>query len=179
MRTSLYAVFVCRIGRRARYREPVSEHPFGTDLGGRDILARTIYGGQVSIIIGILAVVVSVSVGVSIDAIAGFYRGIIDSLLMRFTKAAFTIPSLFLLIALAKFFGNQMPTFTLLGRTFSGSTVIIVVVIGLGSWMYLACIVRSKFLPLKEQEFVTAARCTGTRNASIIFEHILPNTFPG
>jgi len=155
---------------------PSREHPFGTDLTGRDLLARTIYGGQISIIIGILAVVVSVVVGVLIGAIAGFYGGVVDSILMRFTEAMFNIPQLFLLIILAKFLAGRMPTFEVLGRSFSGSVVVIIGVIGLTSWMYEARIVRANFLSLKEQEFVTAARCIGVRNLSLIFEHILPNT---
>jgi peptide/nickel transport system permease protein len=114
-------------------------------------------------------------VGVLIGAAAGYFGGIVDSLLMRFTEAMFNIPQLFLLIVLAKFFASQTPNFTLLGRTYSGSVVIIVVVIGLTSWMYLARIVRASFLSLKEQEFVTAARATGAGDASIIFEHILPS----
>lgn len=151
-------------------------HPFGTDLAGRDILARTIYGGQISIIIGILAVVVSIVIGVLIGAAAGFYGGVVDSILMRFTEAMFNIPQLLLLIVLAKFFGGKMPAFQFLGRSFSGSVVMIVGVIGLTSWMYLARIVRANFLSLKEQEFVTAAYCVGARNAALIFRHILPNT---
>jgi peptide/nickel transport system permease protein len=155
---------------------PSWEHPFGTDLAGRDILARTIYGGQISIVIGILAVVVSLVLGVLIGAIAGFYGGGVDSILMRFTEAMFNIPQLFLLIVLAKFLGGKVPNLQFLGRTFSGSVVVIIGVIGLTSWMYLARIVRASFLSLKEQEFVTAARCLGARNVSLIFEHILPNT---
>jgi peptide/nickel transport system permease protein len=155
---------------------PSWEHPFGTDLAGRDILARTIYGGQISIVIGLLAVVVSLVIGVLIGAVAGFYGGIVDSILMRFTEAAFNIPQLFLLIVLAKFLGGKVPNLQFLGRTFSGSVVVIIGVIGLTSWMYLARIVRASFLSLKEQEFVTAARCLGARNISLIFEHILPNT---
>jgi peptide/nickel transport system permease protein len=155
---------------------PSWKHPFGTDLTGRDILARTIYGGQISIVIGLLAVVVSLVIGVLIGAVAGFYGGIVDSILMRFTEAAFNIPQLFLLIVLAKFLGGKVPNLQFLGRTFSGSVVVIIGVIGLTSWMYLARIVRASFLSLKEQEFVTAARCLGARNISLIFEHILPNT---
>ena len=155
---------------------PSGEHPFGTDLTGRDIRARTIYGGQISIIIGIFAVVVSVVVGVLVGSIAGYYGGPVDAVLMRFTEAMFNIPQLFLLILLAKLLSGKVPTFRLLGRSFSGSVVVIIVVIGLTSWMYLARIVRACYLTLKEQEFVTAARCIGTGNASIIFRHILPNS---
>jgi peptide/nickel transport system permease protein len=155
---------------------PSGEHPFGTDLTGRDILARTIYGGQISLIIGILAVVVSLVAGVLVGAVSGFYGGIVDSILMRITEAMMNIPQLFLLIILAKLLSGKIPTFKLLGRSFSGSVIVIIGVIGLTSWMYLARIVRANFLSLKEHEFVTASRCVGTRNVSIIFEHILPNT---
>jgi peptide/nickel transport system permease protein len=164
-----------QVDLRQKMSAPSPAHPLGTDMAGRDILARTVYGGQISIIIGVLAVVVAVSAGVLIGAIAGYFGGVIDSALMRFTEAMFNIPQLFLLIVLAKFFAGQTPTFTLLGRTYSGSVVIIVAVIGLTSWMYLARIVRSSFLSLKEQEFVIAARATGASDFSIIFEHILPS----
>ncbi len=155
---------------------PSREHPFGTDGTGRDILARTIYGGQISILIGLCAVVVSVTVGVLIGAIAGYYGGAIDAILMRFTEAMFNIPQLFLLIVLAKFLSGKIPTFKLLGRSFSGSVIVIIGVIGVTSWMYLARIVRAQFLALKEWEFVTAARCVGVKNLSLIFRHILPNS---
>ena len=155
---------------------PSAAHPFGTDGTGRDILARTIYGGQISIIIGFLAVMVSVTVGVLIGAIAGFYGGIVDSILMRFTEAMFTIPQLFLLIILGKMLSGKIPTFDLLGRSFSGSVIVIIGVIGVTSWMYLARIVRANYLALREREFITAAQCLGTPNRYIIFRHILPNT---
>jgi peptide/nickel transport system permease protein len=159
-----------------RLSPPSIEHPFGTDNVGRDILARSIYGGQISIIIGIFAVVISIVFGVLIGAISGYYGGIIDSILMRFTEAMFNIPGLFLLIILAKMLAGKVPTFEIFGRSFSGSVVVIIGVIGITSWMYLARIVRANFLSMKEHEFVTAARCIGASNASIIFGHILPNT---
>jgi peptide/nickel transport system permease protein len=165
-----------RVDLRGKLSPPSWEHPFGTDLAGRDILARTIYGGQISILIGLLAVLVSILVGGLVGAAAGYYGGWIDSLLMRFTEAMFNIPQIFLLLVLAKFFATDTPNLTLFGRTFSGSVGIIVLVIGLTSWMYLARMVRAQFLSLKEQEFVAAAHAAGARNASIIFEHILPNT---
>jgi peptide/nickel transport system permease protein len=155
---------------------PSLEHPFGTDMVGRDLLARTIYGGQISILIGLLAVVVSILVGVLIGAVSGYYGGTTDSILMRFTEAVFNIPSLFLLILLAKMLSGKISNFNFMGRSFSGSVVVIIAVIGFTSWMYLARIVRSNVLSLKEQEYITAARCTGASNFSIIFSHILPNT---
>jgi peptide/nickel transport system permease protein len=161
---------------KLRLNAPTSDHPFGTDTVGRDILIRTIYGGQISLLIGLSAVIVEVFVGVLVGAIAGYYGGWIDSLLMRFTEAMFNIPQLFLLLVMAKFFGGKVPNLNFLGREFSGSVVVIVVIIGITSWMYLARIVRANFLSLKEREFVLAAHTTGTSNASIIFQHILPNS---
>lgn len=155
---------------------PSWEHPFGTDGTGRDILARTIYGGQISIIIGLLAVTVSLLVGVAFGALAGFYGGAVDSALMRFTEAMMNIPQLFLLILLGTLLLGKVPTFKFLGRSFSGSVLVIIFVIGLTSWMYLARIVRANYLALKQREFVTAARCLGTKDTFIIFRHILPNT---
>ena len=159
-----------------RLAAPSREHPFGTDTIGRDILARTIYGGQISLLIGLTAVALEVFVGVLIGAPAGYFGGKLDSLLMRFTEAMICIPQIFLLIVMAKFFGGKIPNVTILGRDFSGSVVVIVLIIGLTSWPYLARIVRAEFLSLKESEFMLAARAIGTRPRSIISGHILPNS---
>jgi len=158
-----------------RLQGPSREHPFGTDTVGRDILARTVYGGQISLLIGLSAMLVEVLLGIVIGALAGFYGGIVDSLLMRFTEAMLNIPQLFLLIVMAKFFGGRIPNVVLAGRTFSGSVIVIVLIIGVTSWMYLARIVRAEFLSIKENEYILAARATGTRNLGIIVQHILPN----
>jgi len=159
-----------------RLQSPSAEHPFGTDTVGRDILARTIYGGQISLLIGLSAVLVETVIGVLIGAIAGYYGGWVDSVLMRFTEAMFTIPQLFLLLVMARYFAGKIPTMEVLGRTFSGSVIVIIGIIGLTSWMYLARIVRAEFLSLKEREFVQAAYVVGTSHPRIIFRHILPNT---
>jgi peptide/nickel transport system permease protein len=158
-----------------RLAAPSREHPFGTDTIGRDILARTIYGGQISLLIGVTAAALEVFVGVLIGAAAGFYGGKLDSVLMRFTEAMFCIPQIFLLIVMAKFFGGKIPNVTILGREFSGSVIVIVLIIGLTSWPYLARIVRAEFLSLKEREFTLAARAIGTRPRWIITGHLLPN----
>ena len=155
---------------------PSLKHPFGTDPTGRDLLARTIYGGQISLLIGLAAVTVAMIVGIAVGALSGYYGGWVDSILMRFTEAMLNIPQLFLLIVAAKYLGDKIHNFQAFGREFSGSVIVIIVIIGLDSWMYLARIVRSQFLSLKEQEFVTAARCTGTSNLAIIAYHILPNS---
>ena len=159
-----------------RLDAPSSIHPFGTDTVGRDILARTIYGGQISLLIGLTAVIIETIAGVLIGAAAGYYGGWIDAVLMRITEAMLNIPEIFLLIVMAKEFGGKVPTITFLGREFSGSLIVIIMIIGLTSWMYLARIVRAEFLSLKENDFVLAARSTGTSNAGIIFKHILPNS---
>ncbi|MGB9586056.1 MAG: ABC transporter permease, partial [Anaerolineales bacterium] len=159
-----------------RLSAPSLQHPFGTDTVGRDVFARTIYGGQISMIIGILAVIIETSLGILIGAIAGYYGGKLDSILMRFTEAMLNIPEIFLLIVMAKFFGNKIPNLTIFGRTFSGSVVVIIVIIGLTSWMYLARIVRAEFLSIKENDFILAAKATGTSNTEIIIRHILPNS---
>jgi len=160
----------------SRLQAPSRVHPFGTDTVGRDILARTIYGGQISIMIGLTAMVVELLIGVSIGALAGYFGGKLDSILMRFTEAVLVIPQIFLLLVMAKYFAQSIPNLTILGRTFSGSVVVIVFVIGITSWPYLARIVRSQFLSIKENDFVLAARATGASTAEIIFTHILPNS---
>lgn len=159
-----------------RLQAPSATHPFGTDSIGRDLLARTIYGGQISLLIGLTAVAVETIAGVLIGAVAGYYGGWIDAILMRITEAMLNIPEIFLLIVMAKEFAGKIPTIRFAGRDFSGSVIVIVVIIGLTSWMYLARIVRAEFLSLKENDFVLAARATGTSNSGIIFKHILPNS---
>jgi peptide/nickel transport system permease protein len=160
-----------------RLQAPSSAHPFGTDSIGRDILARTIYGGQISLFIGFVAVLIETILGILVGALAGYYGGVVDAILMRLTEALLIIPTIFLLLVMAKFFGGQIPEIHIANRVFSGSIVVIVVIIGATSWMYLARIVRAEFLSLKEREFILAARATGTSNFEIIFYHILPNTF--
>jgi len=159
-----------------RLQAPSAEHWFGTDTIGRDILARTIYGGQISIMIGLTAMLVEVIIGVLIGATAGYFGGKVDAILMRFTETIFVIPQLFLLLVMAKFFATSIPNLELFGRTFSGSVVVIIMIIGLTAWPYLARIVRAEFLSLKESEFVMAAHATGTSTFDIIFKHILPNS---
>jgi peptide/nickel transport system permease protein len=159
-----------------RLQPPSRAHPFGTDTIGRDILARTIYGGQISLFIGLFAAIVEVIVGVVVGALAGYFGGWIDDLLMRLTEAMLIIPQLFLLIVLAKSLGGRLPTLHLLGRDFSGSVLVIIFVIGLTSWMYLARIVRANILSLKEMDFISASRAIGVSHARIIFVHLLPNT---
>ncbi|HUH98077.1 MAG TPA: ABC transporter permease [Anaerolineales bacterium] len=159
-----------------RLTAPAAGHIFGTDSTGRDVFNRIIYGGQISLFIGILAVALEVSLGTVIGGVAAYFGGWIDAVLMRFTEAMLAIPSLFLLIVLAKFLGRDIPTFTVLGRTFSGSVGIVILVIGLTSWMYLARIVRANVLSLKELDYITAAKALGANSPRIFFNHLVPNT---
>ena len=160
---------------KIRLNPPSSEHLFGTDTVGRDILARTIYGGQISMLIGFSAVIVMLVAGILVGAISGYFGGFIDSILMRITEAMISIPSIFLLLVMAKFFGGKIPDIVIFGRSYSGSVAGIILIIGLTGWMSLSRIVRAEFLSLKENEFVIAARATGTPTWQIIFLHILPN----
>ncbi|MFO7662737.1 MAG: ABC transporter permease [Chloroflexota bacterium] len=145
-----------------RLSPPSREHPFGTDTVGRDVMARTIQGGRISLMIGLTAALLEIIIGVLIGAAAGFYGGTVDNLLMRFTEAMLIIPSLFLLIVMARIVGGSVP--------------FIIIIIGLTSWMYVARIVRAEFLSLKENDFILAARSVGTPTSQIIFRHILPNS---
>ena len=159
-----------------RLTGPTSEHWFGTDSVGRDVFNRIIYGGQISLFIGFLAVVLAVSLGTLIGGFAAYYGGWVDAVLMRFTEAMLAIPSLFLLIVLAKFIGRNVGQVTVFGRTFSGSIGIVILVIGLTSWMYLARIVRANVLSLKELDYISAARALGANDRRIFFKHLVPNT---
>ncbi len=160
-----------------RLTPPNAQYWFGTDNTGRDAFSRIVYGGQISLVIGVLAVVLSVSLGTVIGGTAAYYGGWVDSLLMRFTEAMLSIPSLFLLIVLGKYLGKDIQTITLFGRTFSGSVGIVVIVIGATSWMYLARIVRANVLSLRELDYIAAAKALGVSDIRIFFAHLVPNTF--
>ncbi len=155
---------------------PSADHIFGTDIIGRDIFARTVYGGQISMLIGISAALMEVLLGALVGAVAAYYGGWIDNLLMRFTEAMLNIPSLFLLIIGARFFGNDLPSVNIFGRELTGSVIVIIIVIGATSWMYLARIVRANVLSLRERDYISAARALGASDQRIIFTHLLPNT---
>jgi peptide/nickel transport system permease protein len=160
----------------ARLSPPSSEHWMGTDSTGRDTFSRIIYGGQISIMIGILAVTISVTLGTVIGGTAGYFGRSVDGVLMRITEAMLAIPSLFLLIVLGKYLGRDIPTINVFGRSFSGSVAVVILVIGLTSWMYLARIVRANVLTLRETDFISASKALGSSNQRIFFSHLVPNT---
>ncbi len=149
-------------------RSPPSwEHPFGTDDVGRDMFLRTLFGGQISLRIGLLAASVSMAIGITVGTIAGYYTGWIDSVLMRITDALLSIPTLFILIALTRVLSERVSV---------GNVAFITLVIGLLSWMRASRIVRAHVLSLKERDFIVAARSLGCQTGRILSRHIVPNT---
>ena len=139
-------------------------HPMGTDESGRDVLARLLYGGRVSLAVGLVSVLLSVTMGTIVGAVSGYFGGAVDSVLMRLTDGFMALPTFFLLLVILAVFG--------------GSLVSVVVVIGITSWMNLARLVRGEFLRWKAQDFVEAARALGVRDRVIMWRHLLPHTLP-
>jgi peptide/nickel transport system permease protein len=153
-----------------RLQPPSWHHPMGTDALGRDLLTRILYGGRVSLAVGLLVVVITLGIGVTLGAVAGYAGGWIDNILMRITDAALTLPSLLVLILISSILREiDMPLFE------KNSVVTIAVVIGLLSWMTFARLVRAAFLTLREMDYVTAARGLGASHARVVWSHILPN----
>jgi peptide/nickel transport system permease protein len=150
---------------------PSADHPFGTDDLGRDILARAMFGGRVSIAVGITAVLLAITLGTTIGALAGFF-GRLDNPLMRFTDLFLSLPILPLLLVIIYLFRDSLRS--AFGPEL-GIFLMIVGVIGVLTWMPVARLVRASFLSLKQKEFVEAARAIGARDRRIIVRHILPN----
>jgi peptide/nickel transport system permease protein len=151
-----------------RKQGPSWSHPFGTDEAGRDVFARTLHGGRISLAIGLAATLIAIVIGTGLGAAAGYFGGPLDAALMRLTDAFLCFPQLFVLIVL----GTLIRATEL--RVLQGSIAPIALVIGILSWMGLARLVRATFLSLKEKEFVEAARAAGSGNARIMLRHVLP-----
>jgi len=149
------------------------QHIMGTDELGRDLLTRILYGGRVSLSIGVLAMFLAVLVGTTIGGLSGFYGGWVDNILMRFTDMMLAFPQLFILIILAIAL-RDLPIEALRGTAFA-SVLSIVLVIAVLAWMQVARLVRASFLSLKEKEFSEAARCLGVPNWRIMLRHLMPN----
>lgn len=156
-------------------QEPSAAHPFGTDSIGRDIFARTIYGGQISLFIAFTSVILQIFVGTIIGLVAGYLGGAVDSLLMRIVEMLVSIPQLFLALIAVRVLSQNMQDFSIGGREFSSTMIVMILVLGLTSWMRVARVVRSAVLSIKEQEYVTAAKALGAPSWRIIFVHVLPN----
>ncbi len=152
-------------------RSPL-DGPMGyTDLG-LDIFAQAMSGGRLSLLVGLMAVIVSITVGTLVGAMAGFFGKFVDSALMRLTDLFLALPQLPLLLLITYLYAA--PVKKLFGKD-NGTLILVVCVIGFLNWMSTARLVRASFLSLKEKEFVEAARCIGASTPSIIFRHILPN----
>lgn len=151
---------------------PTRAHPLGTDELGRDLLARVLYGGRISLSVGVVAMLIAVALGSAIGAVAGFFGGKVDQVLMRITDLFLSLPVLPLLLLTVYLF--REPVIKALGPVL-GIFAIVVTMIGGLAWMQTARIVRALFLSLKQKEFVEAANCVGVRRFSIMFRHILPN----
>jgi peptide/nickel transport system permease protein len=154
----------------SRLEPPSARHPMGTDPLGRDLLTRVLYGGRISLLVGLAVVGIVLLIGVPLGAVAGYFGGWVDNVLMRITDAALTLPALLVLILLSAILREiEIP---LLKRN---SVLTIAVVIGLLSWMTTARLVRASFLSIREQDFVMGARSIGASDFRIIGRHILPN----
>ncbi len=148
-------------GIEARLLPPSLTHPLGTDHLGRDVLSRMLYGARISLMVGFVAVGISVLIGIMIGSVAGFFGGMIDNILMRFVDVVMAFPTFFLILTVV----------ALLKPSFWN----VMIVIGLTGWTGTARFVRAEFLSLKERDFVQAAMAQGAKSASLIFRHLLPN----
>ncbi len=143
---------------------PSAQHPLGTDESGRDVLARLLAGGRVSLAAGAAAMLLAVAAGTAVGALAALSRPRIDALLMRLTDAALAIPAIFVVISVLTFLGPTVPT--------------LVVAIGCTSWMGLARLVRGELLALRHQDFVEAAVALGAPPVERFRRHLLPHLWP-
>jgi peptide/nickel transport system permease protein len=140
---------------------PSDEHPLGTDALGRDVWARLVYASRVSLSVGFVAVMIAMAVGTILGALAGYYGGVVDSIIMRITDVVMCFPLLVIIITVVALVGQSLYN--------------IMAVIGLLAWPSICRLVRGQFLSLREQEFITAARALGARGGRIIWRHLLPN----
>lgn len=147
-----------------RLRGPSLTHLMGTDGLGRDMLSRAIYGARVSLSVGMSAMLISIGLGTLIGVAAGYFRGTLDSVLMRATDVLLSIPTFLLLITVLSIYGSSIP--------------LLMFFLGVTAWPYTARLVRSEVLSLGTREFVTAARVVGLTDKRIMFRHILPNVVP-
>lgn len=172
------------IGELVASFPPSWQHPMGTDEAGRDLLARVLQGGRISLMVGVISTFVSLIVGVSYGAIAGYMGGKIDNVMMRFVDILYAIPYILIVIVLLSVFGgpNTPEWIKWLAEKFGGAgnaglsqIFLLFFALGLVSWLTMARVVRGQILSLKNQEFVMAARATGVSTPGIIFRHLVPN----
>lgn len=141
---------------------PSWQHWMGTDGLGRDVLSRMLYGGRISLLVGLVAVGISTAIGIILGALAGYYRGWVDTLIMRLVDIMLSIPSFFLILAVIAFLTPNI--------------INIMIVIGLTSWMGVTRLVRAEFMSLSQREFILASKTLGAKDFRLIFTHLLPNS---
>ena len=141
---------------------PSYQHFMGTDGLGRDVFSRMLYGARISLLVGIVAVGIATAIGIVLGAIAGYYRGWVDVIIMRFVDIMLSIPTFFLILAVIAFLTPSIWN--------------IMIVIGLTSWMGVTRLVRAEFLSLRGREFILASQTLGAKDARLIFRHLLPNS---
>jgi peptide/nickel transport system permease protein len=154
-----------------RFALPSYQHWLGTDELGRDVFTRLMYGTRVSLIVGITSAIIAFILGATIGAVAGYYGGWLDSVLMRLTDFFLTLPIMLILILLSAVI-RDLPFI----MEYRNSVWLVIIVLGIFSWMWPARIVRGSFLSLREREFVTASRSLGASDFHLIFARILPNS---
>ncbi|WP_206814139.1 ABC transporter permease [Chroococcus sp. FPU101] len=151
---------------------PNLQHPFGTNDLGQDQLARVLFGGRISLCVGLAAMVVAISLGTLIGAIAGFYGGMLDSVLMRLTDLFLSLPQLPLLLLMVYLFRDSLKA---IAGPEQGIFILVVLLIGGLNWMSVARLVRANILKLREMEFISAATVSGASPFRLIWVHLLPN----
>jgi peptide/nickel transport system permease protein len=155
-----------------RYQSPSLQHPFGTDGLGRDLLTRVLFGGRISMFVGIMVMTITLVIGVPIGALAGFFGGWIDNVLMRIIDAFLSLPSLLVLILLSAILRETDLPFVK-----NNNVMTIAVVLGILAWPTVARLVRAVFLTFREMEYVEAAQALGASDMKIMIGEILPNGF--
>lgn len=168
----LWTIPINDIDFNARLSSPSLKHPMGTDDLGQDLLARILYGGRISLAVGLAAMVIAITVGVLVGAVAGMSRGSVDAFLMWITDLFLSLPQLPLLLLIFYLFNDTLKK--LVGPE-TGVFILVVAVIGGLRWMPVARLVRAQFLSLREKEFVEAARALGASPTRQVVGHILPN----
>jgi peptide/nickel transport system permease protein len=168
----VYRVPIDEIDFKAKLKAPSAAHPLGTDDLGQDVLARMLYGGRISLAVGIAAMLIAITIGIAVGAAAGHFGGFVDHTLMRITDLFICLPQLPLLLLIVYLFRDALKK--ALGPE-TGVFVLIVAVIGGLRWMPVARLVRAQFLSLREQQFVEAARGLGAPPFRQVVRHILPN----
>lgn len=183
--TGLTADYIPSNGDLIKSFPPSREHWMGTDEAGRDLFARVLQGGRISLMVGIISTIVSLIVGVSYGAIAGYLGGKIDNIMMRIVDIIYAIPYILIVIVLLSVFGgpNTPNWIAWLSAKIGGAgnqglnqIFLLFFALGLVSWLTMARVVRGQVLSLKNQEFIMAAKATGVSTFGIIFRHLVPNT---